>query len=373
MELKLLFIEDDKELRDNLKELFHDASIADYKLKVQVEESFERGRELIKKSDFNIVILDLFKDGDQTDEDAGIKVLSTIREFLFVPVIFYTGHAYKIINYKSEVVGVVNKGDGIEALSSELERIIKSKLALLRQNINEHINKELKDYFWETVDKQKAIFNTGNIDYSLGYLILRRIATSLSKENIKIILGDDKISAEKVHPMEFYLFPPSEREYEAGDILEKEGNYFTILTPDCDMILRSNGLRKAGWVLLASVDNFKSLQDFIKYSKLRGKQEKTEDENRQLSNLEGKLKKWMSNRGGEQDRYFFLPSTPFIENMVIDFQKKIMVKYDDLKLYRRVAKLDMPFAQSMISSFIRYYNRVGFPDIDVDYVFQRLH
>jgi hypothetical protein len=58
--------------------------------------------------------------------------------------------------------------------------------------------------------------------------------------------------------------------------------------------------------------------------------------------------------------------------MVIDFQNKIMVDYADLRNYTRVAKLDMPFAQSMISSFIRYYNRIGFPDIDVDYLMQKL-
>jgi len=373
MELKLLFIEDDNELRENLKKIFHNDSIADYKLNVRTEESFEKGLELIKESDFDIVVLDLFKDGEVKDEDAGIKILEVLRDFLFIPVIFYTGHAYKIMDYKSEVVGVVNKGDGIEALSSELERIIKSKLALLKKNINEHINNELKDYFWGTVDKQKTIFNADNVDYSLGYMILRRIATSLSKENIKVILGDDKISAEKVHPMEFYLFPSSKGEYEAGEILEKGGNYFTILTPDCDMVLRSTGQRKANRILLAAADKFKSLPDFGKYAELKGKQDKTEKDNQQLSNLEGKLKTWMNNRGGEQDRFFFLPSTPFIGDMIIDFQNNTMIAYDELKLYRRVAKLDMPFAQSMISSFIRYYNRIGFPDIDVDYVFQRLN
>lgn len=372
MELKLLFIEDDKELRENLKKVFHDDTIAGYKLNVQVEESFEKSQELIKNSDFDIVVLDLFKDGTQKDDDAGIKVLQTIRDFLFVPVIFYTGHAYKILDYKSEIVGVVNKGDGIEALTSEIERIINSKLALLKKNIIEHINQELKQYFWETVDKQKSIFNSQDIDYSLGYLILRRISKSLSKENIKKILGDNKIKEEKVHPMEFYLYPSSNGEFESGEILEKNGDFFAILTPDCDMIDRGNGLRKAKRVLLASTTNFKLLPDFIKYKDLNNKQDKNDKDNQQLSNCIGKLKAWMSNRGGEQDRYFYLPSTPFIENLVIDFQNKIMVDYTDLSYFKRIAKLDMPFAQSMISNFIRYYNRVGFPDIDVDYLMEKL-
>jgi len=49
-----------------------------------------------------------------------------------------------------------------------------------------------------------------------------------------------------------------------------------------------------------------------------------------------------------------------------------MVEYGDLKDFIRLAKLDNPFAEGMIASFIRYYNRIGYPDIDSDYVIDRL-
>ena len=49
-----------------------------------------------------------------------------------------------------------------------------------------------------------------------------------------------------------------------------------------------------------------------------------------------------------------------------------MVDYTDLSTFQRIAKLDLPYAQSMVSSFIRYYNRIGFPDIDSEYIFQNL-
>lgn len=58
---------------------------------------------------------------------------------------------------------------------------------------------------------------------------------------------------------------------------------------------------------------------------------------------------------------------------MIDFQKKEMVDYSSLcNDFNRIAKLDAPFAQSMMASFIRYYNRIGFPDIDADYVIEHL-
>src|SRR5690606_10629839 len=158
-------------------------------IKAKVETVFEEGITSILKNDYDIVILDLFKDGNEKDEEAGIKVLNQIRQNAFIPVIFYTGHAYKITQLTSEIVGVVSKGDGIEALNAEIERIIASKIALIKGQIYNHLKEALRKYFWETVDTDKKVFVPGKNDVSLGYLLLRRFSNSLSKENIKVLLG----------------------------------------------------------------------------------------------------------------------------------------------------------------------------------------
>ena len=49
-----------------------------------------------------------------------------------------------------------------------------------------------------------------------------------------------------------------------------------------------------------------------------------------------------------------------------------MIDYADLSRFTRIARLDDPFAQSMVTNFIRYYNRIGFPDIDSNYVIENL-
>lgn len=376
MELKILFIEDNETLSNNLKKYFDGEVFSGHTLRTENTITFENGISLIEKSDYDIIILDLYNDNGDTDKNAGRKVLDIIRKQAFIPVIFYTGHAYKIQDLISEVVGVVNKGAGFESLKAEIQRIVDSKIALLKGQIYSHLKESLRQYFWETVDSEKSVFDPIKNDISLGYLLLRKFANSLSKENIKQILGDDKIKVDKAHPMEFYIYPINPdstiNEFQAGEILEKEGFFYTILTPDCDLVLRNSGVRKADNVLLAVAKDFKTLPDYVKYEELKRKEVRTDKEDQQLKNIDGKLKNWMSNRGGEQDRYFFLPSTPFIGNFVIDFQNKIMVGYNELNSFRRVTKLDLPYTQSMISSFIRYYNRIGFPDIDSDYVFSKL-
>jgi len=373
MELKILFIEDDEIISRNLTEFYNDFVISEYQIKAQSTNSFEEGVELIKINDFDIVVLDLFKDGKEQDEEAGRKVLSQIRKIVFVPVIFYTGHSHKVSELISEVVGVVNKGDGFDGLNSEFEKIISSKIALIKGKIYGHLKESLREYFWETVDTKKDIFIPGENVVSLGYLLLRRFGNSLSKENIKKLLGDDRIKEDKTHPMEFYIYPISSgEEYQTGEIITKEKINYIIITPNCDFVKRANGARKVENVLLANVSKFSANPDFIMYKKLFNKQNRDKKEDDQLKNIKGKLKNWISNNQGDKDRHFFLPGTPFIENSVVDFQNKIMVTYEDLQSFDRKTRLDDPYAQSMISSFIRYYNRIGFTDIDADYVIQNL-
>lgn len=357
MELRVLFIEDDETIANNLQKIFEDASIAGYTLKTKVFNHFEEGISAIDRYDFDLVVLDLYKDKGIKDEEAGIKVLNAIRKSAFIPVVFYTGHAYKITNLISEVVGVVSKGDGIEALTKEIERIINSKIAVLKSQIYGHLRESLRKYFWETVDAEKSVFVPGKSDVSLGYLLLRRFANSLSKENIKQLLGDDKIKIDKAHPMEFYIFPSNGGEYEAGEILVRNGIFYTVLTPTCDFVEEGGRKRKVGKVLLAIAQELKNTEFYRKF--VSNKEKHRDDFARLIESRKG-------------DRYFFLPGTPFLPNLLLDFQNKVMFDYEELKDFSRVAKLDDPFAQSMISSFIRYYNRIGFPDIDSDYVINNL-
>lgn len=357
MELRTLFIEDNEALSNNLKKYFDGESFSGNILKTENTIKFEDGISLIKKHDYDLVVLDLYNDSGNVDESAGRKVLEAIQKMAFIPVIFYTGHAHKVQDLISEVVGVVNKGEGFDNLKAEIQRIVDTKIALLKGQIYNHLKESLRKYFWETVDADKKVFVPGKSDVSLGYLLLRRFANSLSKENIKQLLGDNKIRPDKAHPMEFYIFPPSGGEYEAGDILLSNGIFYAVLTPTCDFVEEGNRKRKVGKVLLAKALFLKETEIFKKYE---GNKEKYKQS----------LTELIESRKG--DRYFFLPGTPFLPNLLLDFQLKVMFDYEELKDFSRVAKLDDPYAQSMISSFIRYYNRIGSPDIDADYIIANL-
>lgn len=363
-DLKILYIEDDKDNREELIDLLSDWKTNDCKIIIEGEESFETATQRICNEGFHMVILDLYIGRAGADgELIGLTTLDNVKRSLFVPIIFYSGNTAVVRDLKSQVVGVATKGEGgIDELKDEINRLTSHNLPFINENIYKFINGKIKEYFWGTIQENNTTFKPDNNDFSLGYLLLRNIGNSLYRDNIYKILGDNSIAEDKVHPMEFYIYPRKDDvEYENGDILEnnESKDVYVILTPSCDLISTGTRPRKAEKVLLVNAKLLTEIEVFIAYK------DKQNNENKK------NLSKIIESR--KSDRYFFMPSTPFIANRVIDFQDKSMVNYDELNTnFTRIAKLDNPFAQSMTASFIRYYNRIGFPDIDVDYVISKL-
>jgi response regulator reciever domain protein len=358
-ELKLLYIEDDKQNRDDLIALLQNDTLCNFKVNIEAVDTFDNAIEKINSKPYHIIILDIYKGNPINEgEQLGLQILEQIQSKSFIPVIFYSGNTKDVQDLKSQIVGVVTKGDdGFNGLKLEIERLIKFNLPFIKENIHACLEEELKNYFWKIIHNQRDKFRPEINDFSLGYLMLRKFSSSLSRDKISEILGDNSLNKEKVHPMQFYIYPTNLAEYECGEILEKDKEVFVILTPSCDFILREKS-RKVDEVLLAKTTLLSNTKEYREY------------QSKKDVNKKEKLIRLIESRKG--DRYFFLPQTPFIENRIIDFQSKKMVKYDDLANYTRVAKLDSPYAESMVSSFIRYYNRIGYPDIDSELILKAL-
>lgn len=359
MDVKILLVDDDENLCKQIQQLLDGETIAGNSVKVDYKTDFNSACSALDETDYDIAVLDLFrgKPDEANTDRPGEEVLERIKKSCFMPVIFFTGLVKPIEHLKSDIVRVVRKGDSLDALKAEIKSVFESNLPLIRKKLNTYIKESLRSYFWDFVHPNWKILEDIKDDVSLGYLIVRRLATSLSKEKIIDLLGDPRISADKVHPMEFYVYPPIITKYETGDILEESKNIYVMLTPSCDFVLRK-GKRKADDILLACCIPLKETDEYKKYN---------ENNN---ADTKDKLTRLVENRRG--DRFFFLPKAPFIDNSVLDFQKVKLVAFSDLSKFKKIAKLDDPYVQAMSSSFMRYYNRIGFPDIDSNHILDNL-
>ena len=78
------------------------------------------------------------------------------------------------------------------------------------------------------------------------------------------------------------------------------------------------------------------------------------------------------NRGGQKDRFKFLPGTFFLPDLVVDFQQLRSVQFHDLNRKNVIATLDSPFSEAVLARFSRYFGRLGTPNLDKDVVLNRL-
>lgn len=354
--IKILYVDDDIENFNDLKDVLNGKTINGYEITIDSETYFEHA--VAKSLEYNLIILDLFKGNAMSGGvDKGSAIYDSIRSSIFVPIIFYSANPASVAHLRSQVLGVANKLDDIESLLSEIERLTKHNLPLLKGKVHAFIEDEFKKYFWGTIQPKNNIFKPEADDLSLGYMLLRNMADTLSRDNIRQLLEDDTIKEDKVHPMEFYIYPTdTTTEYQTGEIIKNKetDEIFVILTPSCDFIKRGTSERKVDHILLLKTILLTETKEYKRYNKDKDKYTES-------------LKQFINSSKG--DRYFFLPQTPFIENRVIDFQNKEIVSYEQLCAnFERIAKLDNPYAQSMSATYTRYYNRIGFPDIDCDYI-----
>lgn len=356
-DLKVLYIDDDKSHHNDIKELLAGEECCGYTLQIECTDSFETG--ILASSQYHLVILDLYRgQAMQGGENVGSNSYKEIQEKIFIPIIFFSGYPKDVAELRSQVIGVATKGDGgFDELKSEIERLTKNNLPILKEKVHAFIEDEFKKYFWGTIQPKNNIFKPEADNLSLGYMLLRNMADTLSRDNIRQLLGDDTIKEDKVHPMEFYIYPTdTTTEYQTGEIIKNKetDEIFVILTPSCDFIKRGTSERKVDHILLLKTILLTETKEYKRYNKDKDKYAES-------------LKQFINSSKG--DRYFFLPQTPFIENRVIDFQNKEIVSYEQLCAnFERIAKLDNPYAQSMSATYTRYYNRIGFPDIDCDYI-----
>jgi hypothetical protein len=81
--------------------------------------------------------------------------------------------------------------------------------------------------------------------------------------------------------------------------------------------------------------------------------------------LEDLLLNKRQGKGVQPDRFYFLPTALAIPDMIVDFQLLTSLPRSQISDLNRLASLDSPFAEAVLSRFVRYFGRLGTPDLDI--------
>ncbi|MDD3645556.1 MAG: hypothetical protein PHR19_08525 [Bacteroidales bacterium] len=364
---RFLIVEDKADIAEQIQDALSSAVDAPDRTEGHVCPSFDEAIELLETERFDILILDLKDDNkftaDEHDISAGIKLFERLKLLRFIPVVFYSAHAYKIVDMQTSFVRVVEKTEGVAKLVTEIKKVLSTYLPILARRIED----VQRAYMWDFVSNHWQEFESSHDQADIAYLMARRLALSLHAEAKTFA---HKISAEaapsdeseKIHPMEMYVRPPLGPHRLAGDLLKETqwSSYWIIMTPSCDF---AQG--KASNIVLAKCEKLSEQTEYTSSFGQSGPPSKTK--------LEGLEKLIKNNRRGQSERYKFLPGTYFVPDLVVDFQQLKSVSNECLvSEFEPIASLDSPFAESLLAGFSRYFGRLGTPDIDEQVVLKRL-
>lgn len=371
--LHVLFVDDDQGYIADFMEYCDGASVAGRDVVASSTDSFDNAESLISSERIDAIIVDLHEEGG--DEHRGEGVLAKVKKTRFVPVVFYTGHAERLAHLENgeAFVAVVKKTDGFEAVFGKLEALLSRPVHVMQSAMRAVLDEAEASFLWGFVQRHSDILEADNRQHLLAGLLADRLSMFLKTEGLELLLTrlGGAATASVVHPITYYLIPPAGRAIRACDLVREptSGIISLVLTPSCDLAEQVDGTRTAAQVLLVRALPLESaaIKYFDKWKQSSDAGSRTEREPDQRT----KLKKFMANNTGPE-RYYFLPGFDSVPDLVLDFQSTYSEPYDEVSLYQRLAGLAAPHAQEIRNRFVRWVGRVGVPNLDTEYVIDRV-
>jgi len=386
----VFIFDDDPEILKNLKTILNDESIPETTEKIRIKtcNDFESTLLEFDKRRIDIAIVDVKQAkpiiGAEPGIEAGEYILRRIREKKFIPVIFFTAWPHIVRHLEGQYVKIIEKSQDPSTIIQTIKMFVDSQLPSLNRALTAHMEKQQADYMWDFVSDNWNRFDGVN-PYELAYVLARRMSLSLSDEGIKTFLKDNGAPKEYfetdslVHPMQYYVNPPIAKIPQSGDLYKGKINdiesYWCLLTPSCDLVPHEKGnppieVAKADLVVLAKCIPLKDQPEFKDW------EEKYKSTHNLKNSKYPDLENIFTNKRspGQAERFVFLPGVLSTPDLIIDFQQLYVTKYANVRkkgTLKRIATIDPPFSDSILSKFSRYFGRVGTPDLNCSCVISK--
>lgn len=162
---------------------------------------------------------------------------------------------------------------------------------------------------------------------------------------------------------EFYITPPLNKNLKTGSIIKSKINseeYYIILSPECDMVLRQPDNRpKTDNILICKLDSFHEIASNLIQNITK--------EDKKLKQLEKIVK------NNHAEYYHFMPKCTKFDNKLINFRKVSTSSFENLQEnYQQVATVTGNYCKDILCRFSTYYARQGQPDLHFDDIARKI-
>ena len=348
--IKLLVVEDEPQEIDTCRstvERYRDEKQREVELVEckDVDEAFEK-----LDNNFDGAIIDL-RLGDEGDE--GNEVVQRINEGKYrIPVAILTGTPSSA-DPEFSYIGVFKKGEpgaGYDDLLDRFWRIYDTGLTRILGGRGV-IESRLGEVFWTNILPQIKTWEV------YGQADSTRTENALLRHTLNHLIQLIDEDAEFYFPEEFYLYPPPGRNVRTGSILKdkESAQQFAVLSPDCDLVVRSDGTRNTDRILLVEIASPEVLFDWFDSEKPSALGRDKRDA----------FDRTLKNNGPRY--YHCLPATDFFSLGFLNFRRVSTMGMDEIEqkfdLPPKV-QISPPFVKDIVARFSSYYARQGQPDID---------
>ena len=341
--IKILLIEDEKKQQkvfEDAVEVFNSKN--DCTVKHEIAENIQEATDKLDGS-FDGAIIDL-KLGD--DEEGGNEIVRQLGESLArIPVIFVTAFPDSVLDHPS-VISTRSRDKG--TYESDLQRfqaICDTGLTRIIGGRGE-IEKNLSKVFLENLLPQISTWVSYGQENSARTekALLRHTLNHLSQ-----LLEEDE---DRFFPEEVYLYPPLSDRITTGSIVRKNDQWFVVLSPACDLVVRNTGRFKTDRILLVETEK---KADVVQAAL---------DGITKQSRKKRKLRDVFNNN--YTDYYHWLPETSFFDGRFLNFRRLKNMNEDKFRkeFERPEIQISPSFVKDIVARFSSFYARQGQPDIE---------
>lgn len=310
-------------------------------------------RNALLSNDIDGAIIDLNLESGNPNEASGNEVLLEITGSHRFPVVVVSGnlgHLDRSVR-RSGFLKTFDRDTTNKEIFGYLLKVYDTGITRILGGRGQ-IEKLLGEIFWSHLACSIDSWNAG--DHDSERMLLRYTVAHLA-EYLDTPDGENRF----YHDAECYIMPPIREHIATGDIVDLDGVRYIVLSPACDVAVRSidtNGkpLINADKVVLAPLIEV-ARAPFIDKNIIR------EDDNaKRLGTVLETIAK------GQREKYVFLPKYDKLYPAVIDLQTLHTVPFEEYLNASRLATISSAFLKDIQSRFSAYYGRQGQPDLDKD-------
>ncbi|WP_369377834.1 hypothetical protein [Streptomyces sp. cg36] len=361
---RVLVVDDEPDIAERLQSLLTRRLTDLGTVIVETEDDFAEAERRLGNEQFDLAVLDV-KDsggnlGDADADERGRDMYERVAQKCWIPVIFCTGFPQRVESLKRPpLVNVVTKNhldDLVEAVRAALQSGVPSLTRQLGAVTDRFMRSFLRDTVapnWEEMAESDQ--------QEIPLVLINQLAAWLKENAVREL--DSVISTNGGNTVghssaaRVYLKPPVTHHVTAADILvSPTGDWGLVLTPACDLYedpSTAEGSKKR-----------RAKAEFVRMARAH------------ILHTSPPVAEWQANGGSKQrvsdlfrtdhNRYRVLPKYLDVPDLLVDFEDVSSLPLDEVRGWRRVATLDSPFAEAMLTGHSRAVGRIGTPDIDFE-------